>query len=71
MDRDLLFEKFLDNVELYFDCRTQLKAKIRKTPSDALVDMTYEGLYWQEYQTLEAIRVLARRALDEYVASAV
>lgn len=68
MDRSFLFEKLLDNLELYFDAKRELGRKVKAAYAEQ--DFDVDVRYWQEYETLETLRELARRALDEYVASA-
>ena len=67
MDRDLLFEKLLDNLELYFNLKRDLNRKVKAAWAEENFDT--EAYYWQEYETLDTLRELSRRALDEYIAT--
>lgn len=67
-DRSIIFERLLDDLELYFTYKTDLNKRVRGDWDGGNFDTGDK--YWQERDTLEAIRERARRALDEYVASA-
>lgn len=73
MDRDILFEKFLDNLELYFDYKRDLNRKVKQmwaSEANAQSDPSYpEAIFWEEYEQLYNLRRYARAALDEYVAT--
>ena len=62
-----IFERFLDDLELYFDLKRDLNKKIKRHHEEG--DYETDVYYWQEYETLENLRERARRTLDEYVAS--
>lgn len=65
-DRSVTFERFLDDIELYFDYKRELTQKKKAVYESG---EPYEGQFWQLEDTLEVLREKARRALDEYVAS--
>lgn len=67
MDRSFLFEKLLDNLELYFDYKRELNEKVKASYEAG--DYDTDVHFWQEYQQLENLRELSRRALDEYTGS--
>lgn len=68
MNREIVFERLLDNLELYFDQKRELNTKVKAAYEQGEYDVDVH--YWQEYEQLEHLRELARRALDEYVTSA-
>ena len=67
MDRSLLYEKWLDDLELYLTTKQSLNRKVRAAYAEG--DYDTDVSYWQEYETLETLRELSRRALDEYVST--
>ena len=68
MDRDILFEKLLDNLELYFEYKRDLNRKVKACYAEG--DLETDVYFWQEYEVLDNLRMLTRRALDEDVMSA-
>lgn len=71
MDRSVLYGHVLDNLELYFDYKRELTKKIKNLHANERSEdtpLTYaEEHFWQEYEMLDTLRELSRRALDEYV----
>lgn len=65
--RAFIFERLMDDLELYFDYKRDLNKKVKRAYADHGVDVSEQ--FWQENEMLENLRERARRALDEYVAS--
>jgi len=70
MDRDILLERLLDNLELYFDCKSDLNRKSRGSYDFGKSIEEIHSEYWQEYEMLDNLRLLVRATLDEYVMGA-
>lgn len=68
MDRSVLYERWLDDLQLYLDTKRDLDRKVKAAYGEG--DFETDQTYWQEYETLETLREISRRALDEYVGSA-
>lgn len=66
-DRSFIFERLLDDLELYFTYKAELTRKLKGDWNKGEYDTGDK--YWEERDTLEAIRERARRALDDYVSS--
>lgn len=66
-DRDFLFEKFVDNLELYLAYKDDYTKKMRAVFAKGGADVFEQ--HWQERDTLDSLRQVTRRALDEYVLS--
>lgn len=67
-DRSILYERWLDDLGLYLEYKHNLQKRVQRLlDSDPEAD-SYEH-FWQEYDTLESLRELSRRALDEYIST--
>lgn len=66
--RYIVFERFLDNLELYLDNKEVFRRKA-KALADAGKYADIDDLLEAEKDTLETLRELTRRSLDEYVNS--
>jgi hypothetical protein len=70
MDRSVLYERWLDDLQLYLNYKNDLDQKKRRLmESDPQID-NFEEPFWQEEDQLESLREISRRALDEYVRTA-
>lgn len=72
MDRSMLYERYLDDLELYFNYKRDLNKRVKalwekehKEALGLLSDPT--EVFWQEYETLDTLRELSMRAFDEYI----
>lgn len=66
-DRSVIFERFLDDVELYLTYKKDYGHKVRTAWQAGEYDTGDK--FWEERDTLEAIRERCRRTLDEYMDS--
>lgn len=67
MDHRILYEKYLDNLELYLNYKRDLDQKVKASYAEGCYDV--DVAYWQEYETVDTLRELSRRAFDEYIAT--
>lgn len=66
---DILFERFLDYIELYFRAREELIKKTNKLKltSENVSDEQIEDEFGDEQQTVNQYRDLAQSAMDSYI----
>ena len=68
MDRSVLYERWLDDLDLYLSRKHDLAEKLKKAyESGDYVLGEARDMYWQEEDELESLREISRRALDEYI----
>lgn len=71
MDRKMLYERYLDDLELYFNYKRELNEKVKKMWTEdsemGLSPNDPEEVFWREYETLDTLRELSMRAFDQYI----
>lgn len=65
--RSAIFERFMDDAELYFNMKREYDRKVRAAYETGNPEAYLA--HWQEAEQIEDIRERARHALDEYVDS--